>query len=376
MNKIAFIVLPSIVLLSGLFVSLNAQTSGAVSSGLKRSGSSGSGQTVSTALISVPPVPAWPPDGNIPETLKNQYVFYEQSTDSYILCYPENLTNPEGSEKRRPPIRLARKNGVKPVVSVQVTEKDGLYNYVYQIQNEPSAKLAINSISLVVDSLQESKVEVTRIPSWSSGNKFSSTVAKQIAALGSPGGAFVLWYATPEGEIVPGKTASEFRIVSDAKPGLTTVYFSGGPARSFDTEVPSEVIDQLNPLFTYEKDSYVVLTLGPVYSTKATKVSIATNLDSVIRMLVNPRLSDIIFSPGFKIPEGTKFVWANTQGRLDGYSPFVQEVLTKLKEYYVPNLDNISNTAFSAPFPEILAKPTTPLEKEIATALALAMKDK
>ncbi|MGH9899284.1 MAG: hypothetical protein ACRD4L_10605, partial [Pyrinomonadaceae bacterium] len=92
--------------------------------------------------------------------------------------------------------------------------------------------------------------------------------------------------------------------------------------------------------------------------------------------LVKFKLSDTRLPDGSRLPaaesEGLyQFTLANDSGKLDRDSPFVKEALAKLREY-LTNSDKASPSAF----PEIQAKPTTPLEKEIATALALAMKDK
>ncbi|MGH9899036.1 MAG: hypothetical protein ACRD4L_09325, partial [Pyrinomonadaceae bacterium] len=318
MNKIVFIILPSIVLLSGLFVSTNAQTiedyealgmvfnkpdsktlnpnskdpqkNGQVRGGVilnpnAKKSNSNPGTPVTTALVRRQPVPPWPADGNIPESQREQYVFYEKSSESYVVSYPEKLVKPDGSDQRMTPIKFSLGNGVKPVISTQIEEKNGVYNYTYQIQNEPSARLAINSIALVVNS--ESKVDVTGPPSsWSGGKSFPTSVARQLAIPGQMGGSFVSWYGQPEGEIISGNRGPDFQISSNFKPGFTTVYLQGGPATRFDSELPREVVDQLTPLISFEKDHAIILTFGPVYSETTSKTYIASTFRTGIISLV------------------------------------------------------------------------------------------
>ncbi|MGH9897982.1 MAG: hypothetical protein ACRD4L_03915 [Pyrinomonadaceae bacterium] len=246
--------------------------------------------------------------------------------------------------------------------------------YAYQIQNAPSARLAINSITLVV--YPENKIETNAMPLWTGGSSFPSTIARQQAGMVAPEGGFVSWFGLPEAAIAPGKTSADFHITSDAKPGFTTAYFRGGDALSFDTNVPNEAIDQLVPLISLEKDSYLTTVLGPLFPKNYSKKDLVANFYQGINMLVKFKLSDIRLPDGSRLPaaasEGLyQFTLANDSGKLDGDSPFVKEALAKLREY-LTNSDKVSPSLLT----EIQAKPTTPLEKEIATALALAMKDK
>jgi len=310
-------------------------------------------------------VPVWPADGNIPDSLPKQYVFYEPSTNSYVISYPERLANPSGQDQRTAPIRVALNDGVEPTVSVRMRREDDVYSYVYQVRNGGQAKVAINYVSFIVD--PRSTTTFLGAPSWT-GSKAGSAHGRQLALPGAHAGSHMSLFGQPDGAIAPGAGIDDFRISSDFRPGFTTAYFQGGDAPHVDEELPSEVLNQLAPLLDRQWNSRQFLTFGPMFSASDPKARVAENFREGINQLVG--LGAVRVREGQGLP-----AWSEIKSRivhqrpmLDESSPFVREAVAKLHAYLTAPADK--------PFAwtDVRATPANPLETEVATALALAMR--
>src|SRR5262245_4245928 len=88
------------------------------------------------------PVPLWPPDGVIPETLYDRYVFRDPAAGQIVLVYPENLGTAEferdPGEQRLHRIDISTQ--VAPSLSVTVQRKAANFEYAYRVANSIQAR--------------------------------------------------------------------------------------------------------------------------------------------------------------------------------------------------------------------------------------------
>src|ERR1700733_6953596 len=84
------------------------------------------------------PVPAWPANGMVGASFKDQYVFVDLAKNQYVIAYPENLETPEfatnpGHLKNN---RYELLRSVVPNVSVVITTVNpARYKYTYTVAN-------------------------------------------------------------------------------------------------------------------------------------------------------------------------------------------------------------------------------------------------
>ncbi|MBO0858876.1 MAG: hypothetical protein J2P21_10475 [Chloracidobacterium sp.] len=297
-------------------------------------------------------VPPWPGDaGVIPESLKNQYVFVDLSTGDLVISYPENLDDPNGSQKRIAPLRIKTNNNVEPTLKCRIArDSDGNYRYEYQIGNGPSAKQEISYFAVAFNHSTATTVNSTGVWNGMIGAPPMVTNTLHIGANGKPE-KLMIWMSRPgpEGSIQPGKMAASFQATSDLKPGFTTAYFAGSRPVGVDRELPTEVMDQLTPMIRPEVNSRSLLMIGPLFSDSTSKTTIAANYHVGISMLIR----------------GGK--------ELSSDSPFILEVLATLSDYI--KSQGVSGTANEVvPNLNFSNKPAPGLETDILNAINLAFK--
>ena len=153
-------------------------------------------------------------------------------------------------------------------------------------------------------------------------------------------GKFVAWgQGAKSTAIGPGTSQAGFHLSSSFRPGITTAYFYTGKALRVPAELPPAVADQLLPLLQPEKDYKGVLTIGPKYGqAHHDDIWIAGDLAYGIRRMVN-------------------------SNQLPADSPFIAEVIAELTA--ITRNGKAVNFAFKA-------KPGSPLEQELATAVPLS----
>jgi hypothetical protein len=154
------------------------------------------GQVASQGMIS--PFPAWPPDGNIPEMLQNNYVFLGPRMGEIVVSYPAVLDNPNQTGRRTFTFELH--NQVEPTFTVQMAQgSNGVYAYDYLLRNGRSAKQSIRTWSFV-GPVNDAGFSVSR-QGWS-GTKTPTARLQQIALPNvSQAGAAVTFYAGAVNEI-------------------------------------------------------------------------------------------------------------------------------------------------------------------------------
>jgi hypothetical protein len=287
--------------------------------------------------VMISPIPAWPPDGTIPDSLKNNYVFLGPSVREITVSYPASLEDP--SQTGRKTFTLELHNQVEPTLSVRIAQDpNGVYVYDYVLGNAQSAKQAIRLWSFT----SPANDLAARRPSWSS-NVVPGTQTRQ-SALATAAQRGVLFYAGSGNEIQPGSSLDGFQVVSTYSPGFTMAFVRSGAAFVLPSEVPTPVGDQIGALATSGFDSQVVVVLGPKLPPESSVQAIAADFHIGITRLIR-------------------------SGKLNGDSSFIKEMLTGLGRFV-----EAGATSTLADLVKSLPKPSPGVESEIATALQLSSK--
>ena len=297
------------------------------------------GQVASQGMIS--PFPAWPPDGNIPERLQNNYVFLGPRTGEIVVSYPAVLDNPNQTGRRTFTFELH--NQVEPTFTVQMAQgSNGVYAYDYLLRNGRSAKQSIRTWSFV-GPVDDAGFSVSR-QGWSA-MKTPTARLQQIALPNvSQGGSAVIFYAGDGNEIPPGGSLDAFRVTSTYAPGFTTAFVKSGSVFDLPSELPTAVGDQVGVLAKPQWDSRAVVILGPRFATGSSTQAIAADFHIGISRLIQT-------------------------GALSGDSPFVKAALAAL----ATSIESGGSSTVGE-IVRLLPKPSPGLEGEIATAMQISPK--
>lgn len=291
------------------------------------------------------PFPIWPADGNIPDNLKDHYVFLGPKVGQVTISYPASLEGVAPSQTGQKTYTFDLPNQVDPVFSVRISQDaSGAYNYDYVLQNGESAKQAIKAWSLIGPA-NDPSFRVNR-QGWSASKVNTTTArARQLELHNvSQVEVEVNFYGHPGNEIKPGSSLGGFHITSSYLPGFTTAFARGEENFVFPGELPTQVGDQVGILSRPEWNSQLRLILGPRYSAGFSKQSIAADLHYGISRLVR-------------------------NGALSADSPFVKQALAALS-----NAIEAGDASALADQLRELPRPSTALENEIAAAMQLSLK--
>lgn len=282
----------------------------------------------------------------------DQYVFFDSSTDEYVVRYPENLNDGAHDSKRMIVFRFRPEYLVEPSVRVHLSSSaSGGFVYRYTVANALTAPDSIRTFKVVVPS-HDATIQLFH-PNWvyAGVHAISMRVAPQAALfsgtdLEKPAnrGRFVLWMSSTRGTpIGPGTQESGFRIQSLLLPGITTAYFSTLKILRTPSEMPQRVVDQLTPLVAPENNYKSAPTIGPMYDLQRSKpltlLDIARDYRANIIRLVSLRY-------------------------LQDGSLYVREVL-KWLDGFLSGPDSRSR--------RVDAAPETPFEQEIDEAMKIAL---
>src|SRR5262245_24701690 len=84
------------------------------------------------------PVPAWPENGVVPASMKENYVFLDLPKNEYVVAYPENLGTDSYTKDGPGKLKISRYEllrNVEPVVSTVITPAGAQYKYEYTVAN-------------------------------------------------------------------------------------------------------------------------------------------------------------------------------------------------------------------------------------------------
>jgi len=277
---------------------------------------------------SLPPVPIWSGEGQIPQRYGNRRVFLTPDEHSVILMWP----NPDGDGSK--PRRLPLHNVIDPELRVRIESHSNAFVYTYDLENTKQSEDSINTFSIVVypDSNLHAGGQLWR------AMKSTAIVGKRIGIPNAPDGGLVLWNSPETQPLAPGDT-TRFKLISSARPGFTTAATEHYPHLDLTDEWPAQILDELEPVLTPHWIDQHIITLGPRYGPEATDSQTASDYLVGIHELIR-------------------------QHRMEQTSPFVQHVMAYLEK--------VAHGASSVPF-AVNTKPQSEIEIEILTALQLAL---
>ena len=285
--------------------------------------------------VELPPVPAYPPSGDIPEELHDRLVYLDEDTGELVLSFPPY---PEEDLEIEPEQKLVRGRVVQkaplgiascPSLSVAIYQpgdpRTRGYLYRYRIQNRPQAGKPIGQILLPVPlkqkemglsglvqpygwgvsdwELPQSRVEGrSKAMSSSWGEDYRQEVRQSMLR------RRINWHAhRAKYDVTQGKTLEPFGFTTEARPGIVRAYVVAKPSLiSTRSNWVEELREQLWAFKFGEINSLSISTLGPKFSPDADKRLIASDFLSSLEELIET-------------------------GELAGESPFIQKVIPLLK---------------------------------------------
>jgi hypothetical protein len=303
-------------------------------------------------------VPLWPTDGD-PSHYPDHYVFLDAQTGDLVVSYPTNLgtdaTQNTGSQNT---FRVHLPNHVQPFVAARVRKTpQGEFEYTYRVRNGRFGRDAITAWHLDVSSLRDVVVDHQ---DWGHSTSARVPGSEQYRSV-APGSHQIHWsLSSSDGNgtapkpgaspIVPGSVLGKFSVRTASKPGFVWAHFEGGSVVSESTQtLPAAVAQQLAKETELAHSSRVAYTLGPKFEPETTQLEVVTALWSDLNQLFTRRL-------------------------LSRDSPYATEVAAYLQGYLKSYSQSGSLPGtFVAPPLNITNKPTTQVEKQLATVLKLSL---
>ena len=269
--------------------------------------------------VQLPPVPAYPEDGEIPEEHKDRYVFLDEEKGELVLSFPPSLNSwyvasGLGTDETRLTDRVPLTILTCPSLNVAIHEAENGqsrgYVYRYRLQNRSKAKMPINKWILPASGGEA--IERWELPGgWFSEDWDASQTYKtedQLDALSfSWGNAYrqemrlsmlirrIRWYIHfSKNGLKPGNFQGPYGFTSQARPGIVRAYIQG-PGRHIprQSDWPKPVKDQLWSFDFPENHSLSISTIGPKFSADADKTMMASDfLDSIRNLIRDGELAE------------------------------------------------------------------------------------
>jgi hypothetical protein len=283
------------------------------------------------AQSSPPPrIPIWSGEGSVPAGYGNRKVFLSPDQHSLIILWP----NPDGTESKR---RFNLHNEIDFNLRVHIEDTLSGFRYTYHLENGKKSKDSLNSFSLAIYPDPEAQTGAELWKGWIT----ISMVKERIGIPGAPPGRLANWteplVGGVEQPLLP-NTATNFTLVTRARPGFTTAETEHFPHLELTDEWPENILDDLGDVIELKWIADHRITLGPRYGPEDPAARIASDYIVGIQELVRIH-------------------------RLESNSPFMKEVIA--------NLDAIS-AGSSAQIP-VTQKPHSEMEAEILNALQLSL---
>jgi hypothetical protein len=187
----------------------------------------------SAFAISEPPVPIWPSDGKISDSLKNQYVFLTPDLGTVVIVFP-----PEQQGSERKILRLTIHNRIHPTVSVDISNRSGSYAYTYSVLNSKTSRDDISTVAVVIP-----RVEPNQLSAETGKIGVIHGDILRIELTGAPDGWIVRWFCPDDHPLAPG-ASTRFVIESADRRGFTTAAANRYSPVEISSEWPEEVIQQ------------------------------------------------------------------------------------------------------------------------------------
>jgi len=320
--------------------------------------------------VELPPVPAYPPSGEIPEELHDRLVYLDEETGELVLSFPpypgeEPELDPEqkligGRVVEKAPLGIASCPSLSVAIYQPGDPRTRGYVYRYRIQNRPQARKPIGQILLPVPLKQQEmalsglvrpygwgvddwEMPEAEVEGWveamssSWGEEYRREVRQSMFRRRINWHAQLTKYTLAQGEVL-----EPFGLTTEALPGVVRAYVVGKPSRISSRSSWVEELRGQTWAFNFsEVNSLSISTLGPKFSPEADKRLIASDFLSSLEELIRA-------------------------GELDGKSPFIREAL--------PLLETVSGGSGGAV--EAAGWPSeteTDFEAEILMALRLSL---
>jgi hypothetical protein len=279
---------------------------------------------------SAPPIPIWSGEGGVPTGYGNRKVFLSPDEHSVIILWP----NPDGTETKR---RFNLHNEIAPDLRVHIEDTGSGYRYSYHLENLKQSKDSLTDFHLAIYPDPEAQAGAESWKGWIT----ISMVKERIGLPGAPPGRLADWSEPRMGNVerpLPPGAATNFTLLTRAKPGFTTAETEHFPHLELTDEWPEQILDQLGDTIEPKWIEQHFITLGPRYGPEDAATRISSDYIVGIQELVRIH-------------------------RLESNSPFIQEVIA--------DLDAIASGS-SAQIP-ITRKPNSEMEAEILNALQLSL---
>ncbi len=283
-------------------------------------------------------MPLWPQDGNIPEAMKNQAVFFNPETNEIVVSVKDST-----GQKT---LRFELRNQAEAIVSSQVSkQQNGLYAYEYTVSTGNNSKKLLKTWSLLIPG-DDRQFNALSPAAWRVEQK-TTQMADRLAARHAPL-MFVDYSATASAGLSKGVSASGFRLVSGYLPGYVSSFARSEAKAEISSEqlaaLPKAVADEVRRATAPEWDSQIGIVIGPRFAPNTPKLMIADSFHYVISNFSN-------------------------RGLLDKKSDFVVSAVQELRSY----LKSGKNVPIAPDQLSFLSSAKTPLEKEIANAMRLSL---
>ncbi len=287
----------------------------------------------------ISPVPLWPQDGNIPDSMKNQAVFFNPETNEIVVSVPDAA----GGRKT---LRFELRNQAEAVVRSQVSKlPSGLYVYEYTVGAGNNSKRPLKAWSLLIPG-DDRQFNASSPAAWRVEQKATQMVDR-LAVRHAPL-KFIDYSVTAGAGLGKGASASGFRLVSGYLPGYVSSFARNEAKTEISPEqlatLPKAVADEVLRVTAPEWDSQMGLVVGPRFAPGTPREMIAESFHYVISSF-------------------------SMRGLLDKKSDFVAPALQALGSY----LKSGKGAPLSPDQLSFLSSAQTPLEREIADAMRLSL---
>jgi hypothetical protein len=319
--------------------------------------------------VELPPVPAYPPSGEIPEELHERLVYLDEETGELVLSFPlypafEGLGPGQeligGRVVEKAPLGIASCPSLNVAIYQPGDPQSRGYVYRYRIQNLVHGRQSIGQMLLPVPLKQQDMPlsGLVRPYGWGVDDWElpESQVGQQVKAMSSSWGEAyrrearhsmlhrrINWHAQlTKYRLARGKTLEPFGFTTEARPGIIRAYVVGRPSLiSTKANWVWELREQLWAFKFDENNSLSISTIGPKFSPDADKRLIALDFLGSLEELIRT-------------------------GELEGESPFIREVLPLLETVTGDGGDAVE----AADWP---SEAETDFEAEILMALRLSL---
>jgi hypothetical protein len=293
------------------------------------------------------PVPAWPENGVVPASMKDNYVFIDLPKNEYVVAYPENLGTDAFAKDGPGAMKVNRyellRNVAPTVLSTITATGPAKFKYAYVVQNGSSAKQSIDQWVMSLPAAGAS--DTVRAPDgWfgliQKGRTFKLKNPEWIRT-----GAAAIWsFQKADQVIAPGSSKPGFEIESELRPGFAVAYLRKTESVEVKVtthgNVPKEVKEQMDQMLQLEFNSKTILTYGPKFDKATDDHTIAED-----------------FVQGI--------VTLNRAGILDLNSDFTRNALSELSAI---------KPGMSASAMKLTVAPKTPAETAFLNALKISLK--